>query len=80
MNGGQAVLVMDDEFNSLPLFKDQCEMLRKILPAETLSGSKASKDNVIKLVSSRSAPLVHFLVHGTSQGRAGRRLCKRKLT
>ena len=42
--------------------------LSKILPAKTLSDSDATKENVIERVKSRSASLVHFLVHGTSAG------------
>ena len=45
-----------------------CKEMGEILPAVTLSGSDATKENVIERVKSRSASLVHFLVHGTPAG------------
>ena len=50
----------------------QCDEMRRILPTDILSDSDATKDNVIERVTSGSASLVHFLVHGTPVGKGGR--------
>lgn len=69
---GRALMVMHDDSNVLHLLEEQCQELTQLVPAETLSKSDASKANVIKHVTSGSASLVHFLVHGTPGGRADR--------
>lgn len=63
-------MVMYDRSNVLDLNKEYCAELSKVLSAETLSGSDATKEKVIESVTTRSASLVHFLVHGTPGGRA----------
>ena len=66
-------MVMYNDFDLNQSLKEQCEELSRVLPAETLSDSSATKKNVIERVTSGSASLVHFLVHGTPGGRADRR-------
>ena len=68
----QALLVfhedsIDNEFFLLEDFNE----LKTILPAEILSGSDATKEAVIKRMTSGSASLIHLLVHGTQEGRPG---------
>ena len=43
----------------------------ELLPADVLDEHDATKENVIDRVTKGSAPLVHFLVHGTPGGKAG---------
>ena len=71
--GPEALMVMYNDFDLNQSLKEQCEELSRVLPAETLSDSSATKKNVIERVTSGSASLVHFLVHGTPGGRADRR-------
>ena len=64
-------MVVYDDTDVLELNKEHCAELSKLLPAETLSHSDASKKKVIERVTSGSASLVHFLVHGTPGGMTG---------
>ena len=63
-------MVMYDDSVVMESLKEQCAELSQVLPAEILSDSDATKENVIKRVTNGSASLVHFLVHGTPGGRA----------
>ena len=74
----QALMVMYDDLIVMESLKAQCAELSQVLPAHTLSGSDATKENVIERVTSRTASLVHFLVHGTPGGRADRSWCRNK--
>ena len=56
---------------SLKTYNDELE---KLLPAEVLSDSDATKELVIERMTSGSAPLVHILAHGTAEGRDDRHL------
>ena len=69
--GLEALTVMYDDSDVIQSLEEQCVELRKVLPAQTLSDSDATRANVIERVTSGSASLVHFLVHGTPGGRAG---------
>ena len=72
-------MVMYDDSTVMESLKDQCTELSQLLPAEVVSDSDATKKSVIERVTSGSASLVHFLVHGTPGGRADRRRrCKTK--
>lgn len=66
-------MVVYDESNALKVNEEHCSEFSQVVPAKIVSDSEATKDNVIKRVTSGSASLVHFLVHGTSGGRPGRR-------
>ena len=67
----QALIVKYDESFVLDLVEVESGDLSQLLPAEVVSDFDATKENVIERVASRSASLVHFLVHGTPGGRAG---------
>ena len=66
----QALMVMYDDSIVMESLKEQCAELRQLLPAEILSDSDATKENVIERMTNRSASLVHFLAHGTPGGRS----------
>ena len=66
----QALMMMYDDSIVMKSLKEQCAELSQLLPAETLSGSDLTKKKVIKRVTSGSASLVHFFVHGTPAGRS----------
>ena len=75
----QALVVKYDDSIVLDMLEEQCQELIQLLPAKVVSDADATKTNVIERVTSRSASLVHFLVHGTPGGRADRRRrCKTK--
>ena len=63
----QALVVKYDDSIVLDMLGEE---LAQLLPAEVVSGDDATKENVIERVTSGSASLVHFLVHGTPGGRA----------
>lgn len=70
-------MIINDEFDVLQSNKEQCAELCQVLPAETLSGSDASKEKVAERVTSRSSSLVQFSVRGAPGGRADDSRCKR---
>ena len=74
----QALVVKYDDSIVLGMLEEQCEELNQLLPAEVVSDADATKTNVVERVTSGSASLVHFLVHGTAGGRADLRRCKAK--
>ena len=74
----QALVVKYDDSITMDWLEFQHGELSHLLPAEVVSGDDATKENVIERVTSGSASLVHFLVHGTPGGRADLRRCKAK--
>ena len=74
----QALVVKYDDSITMDWLEFQHGELSHLLPAEVVSGDDATKENVIERVTSGSASLVHFLVHGTAGGRADRHRRKKR--
>ena len=74
----QALVVKYDDSITMDWLEFQHGELSHLLAAEVVSGDDATKENVIERVTSGSASLVHFLVHGTPGGRADRHWRKKR--
>ena len=57
--------VKKPKFNELPCAKEEVEMIGEILQIPTLTGKEATKDEVLKRIS--SAALVHIAAHGRKE-------------